>query len=171
MTTSPHAPTATCRWCGQPIRTFFGDGRPVWVHAGRGGAFPCRDALTRMCLPTQAAPPDPTARGATVGRHRAGPDHHAESRRPAPRPHGRPVRGVTPRPHPQGRAATMARPPVHSRPSGNRSMAGSPRDASRHQERRRPLSVFLSPLLRRRRPSRARSLDRLNAAIGCHLPA
>ncbi len=69
------APATTCRWCAQPIRRITLDDRTTWVHAGPGGAFPCRDPLCGMCLPTQATPaseadaaPSPTARHIT-GRH------------------------------------------------------------------------------------------------------
>lgn len=57
----------TCRWCGEPIRPIDSGPRRDWVHTGPGGAFPCRDRLTGMALPTLAVPADAQP---AIGRHR-----------------------------------------------------------------------------------------------------
>lgn len=74
--TAPVVPNTgtTCRHCGQPIHQVYCGRSAVWVHRGPGGAFPCRDRVTGMSLPTQAAPvpepaetPEPSLAAVTIG--------------------------------------------------------------------------------------------------------
>ena len=157
-TITPSA-AASCRWCGQPIRLVTAGDRTVWIHSGPGGAFPCRDPLCGMCLPTQAAPStapvDRPASAPARGPYRATGRHHLPSiphtlRYPRPTgPVPGPRRPLQPSTYPRrpGPASSGAGPVLTFRAAPSRCSWTT---------RRRGLRALL-----RRRPTRQHTLHRL----------
>ncbi len=162
-------PRTGCRWCGQPIRQVTLDNRTTWVHAGPGGAFPCRDPHCGMCLPTQAAPvpeagdtPAPAAPRAT-GRHHF---PTAATRRRYPRPTvpvpapRRPFQPAAAAPVP--RPAPTPAPPTRGHNTGSPTCTGSVASACSHRTGR-----FSSPTCTVAAvPARGRRITRTGPPLG-----